>query len=268
MAAEKDRNAVRFGREITRVRRNAGLTQTALARRIGISVSHMSNIEHGTRMPTPSIVIATDDALDEEGRLVRVYEDLTGNGRPAWLDELADLEREALSIQEFQLALFPSLLQTTDYAREVIRTTSPWAPDDEVEERLDSRMERSRRATAAPSPIMWMVVDQGVLTRTIGANDIMRTQLAHVAQLASSSRITVQVVDGQHPGLGGPFKIVSSSTAPDVVYAESPYAGQIVDSPEQVQRFRLLFGSLQAAARPPDESLRLIEERMEDLRDG
>lgn len=262
-----DQSAIRFGRVVTQARKKLGITQSHLAGKVGVSSSHLSNIERGDRNPTHLLVEALDRALDENGRLIRTWADLTGTGRPAWLDELADVEREAFSIQEFQLAVFSSLLQTEDYARALMRLTSPWSPDGEIENRLTARMTRAHQFVSAASPFMWLVVDRSAITRTIGTSGIMRAQLVHVVELARSGRIAVQVVDGQHSGLGGSFEIISSRATSDVVYAESPYSGQMVDDPEQIHRFRLLFGSLQAVAMPPDASLRLIDEQVEGLSD-
>ena len=267
MTTDKNRNAIRFGREITRSRRNAGITQSRLARQVDVSTSHLSNIERGLRAPTPTLVGALDHALGEDGRLIRVWDDLTGAGRPAWLDELAQLERDAVSIQEFQLALVPAVLQTEDYARAITRLTSPWARCEEIESRVRDRTERARRFAHGPTPFMWIVLDEAVITRTIGSREVMKAQLDHIAALARDGRIAVQIVTGQHPGLSGQFKIIVSNSAPDIVYAESPHSGQVIDESADVHRFRLLFGSLQAAALPPGESLRMVEERVEGLSD-
>lgn len=265
---DKDRNAIRFGREITHVRRNAGITQSRLARSVEVSSSHLSNIERGVRFPTPTLVGALDHALSEDGRLIRVWEDLTGTGRPAWLSELAELEREALSIQEFQLVAFPGALQTEAYARQLIGLEAPLIGTALMEASLKARMERAQRFVAAEQPAMRLVIDKSVIKRRIGGNAIMADQLAHVADLIESGRVLVQIIDvlDAYPGMRGSFEILSSSTAPDVVYAESAYSGQLIDEPEAVQRFRLMFGDMQAAAHSPERTLRLIQEELEGIR--
>lgn len=262
--------ADRFGREITRVRRNAGITQSRLARMVGVSSSHLSNIERGVRTPAPALVGALDHALGEDGRLIRAWEDLTGTGRPAWLNELADVEREALSIQEFQLAVFSSLLQTEEYARALISGATPlWTPA-QVENGVAERMARARRFASAAQPAMRLVIDGTVITRRIGGSAVMADQLAHVIQLVESGRISMQIINlaRAHPGLLGPFKIISSATTPHLVYAESAYSGQLIDDPEAVQRYRLMFGDIQASALDPDDSLRIIRDEMESIRHG
>ena len=267
MASDHDRNAVRFGREIIRARRKAGITQSRLARQIGVSSSHLSNIERGTRTPTPSLVGALDYALDEGGRLIRVWDDLTGAGRPAWLSELAEREREALSIQEFQLVVFPGVLQIEEYARALIKRGTLLSTSAEIEAMLEDRMARAQRFASAEEPAMRLVVDISAIKRRIGGDAVTAEQLAHVVQMIESGRVAVQISDGldAYPGMRGPFAIFSSCDAPDVVYAESAYSGQIIDEPDTVHRFRLAFGDIQAAARSPESSLRLIQEELEGI---
>jgi len=260
--------AERFGREIARIRRIAGITQSRLARMVGVSSSHLSNIERGIRTPTPSLVGALDHALGEDGRLIRAWEDLTGTGRPAWLSELEELERDALSIQEFQLAAFSGVLQIEAYASVLVGLEAPLIGAAVLDASLTARMERARRFTTAENPAMRLVIDKSVIQRRIGGNAVMAEQLRHVAGLIEAGRVSVQIIDvlDAHPGMRGPFKIISSSSRPAVVYAESAHSGHVVDEPDAVQRFRLMFGDLQAVAHSPERTLRLIHEELEGIR--
>lgn len=265
MDDERQDAVTRFGREMARVREMAEVTQDRLARQVGVSSSHISNVEKGKRTAKTRLVHDIDQALSANGRLERLWEELRGNSRPAWLDAIADLLRDAVSVLDCQTMFFPGLVQTEDYARSIIRTTSPWMGREEVETSVKSRMQRAERFQSSPTPNMWAVVDEGVITRHIGSNAIMKAQLAHVRGLVEKERITLQVARGEHPGMAGPFKIISSPTAPDVVYAESARSGQMIDAPEHVQRFRYLFGALQAIAMPPGQSVRFMVEEMEGL---
>ncbi len=256
-------SARRFGRELARIRESAGITQGNLANQVGISSSHISNLEKGNRTPKGSVVPDLDEALDQEGRLVRLWEDLTGNGRPVWLEELADLECDAVSIVESQTVMFPSLLQTEEYARAAITTLSPWLTPKMIEASVQTRVERAERFVSSQEPIHWAVIDHGAVTREMGPDDLFKAQLSHVADLIERGRVAVQIVKGRHPGLMGPFKIISPRSAPDVVYAESAHSGQIIDSPEDVRRFRLAYGAVQAAALSLEESTRLIAKMAE-----
>lgn len=56
---EKDK----WGRRIRAFRKLKGITQQSLAKKIGISVSIMGEIERGNRQPTPQIINRIAEAL-------------------------------------------------------------------------------------------------------------------------------------------------------------------------------------------------------------
>ncbi len=64
-----------FGERVLLARRRRGMTQPELARHVGRSASHISDIEHGTAKPSYAVIadicalldIAEPDALTEEG---------------------------------------------------------------------------------------------------------------------------------------------------------------------------------------------------------
>ncbi|WP_186356715.1 helix-turn-helix transcriptional regulator [Streptomonospora sp. PA3] len=263
MGQEIQEASRRFGRELTRLREMSGITQGKLASQLGISSSHLSNLERGYRTPKAPVIRGLDKALNAEGRLVRLWEDLTRSGRSAWLEELADIERKAVSIVESQTSILPSVLQTEEYAKSVMTTLSPWATTEEIEASVQLRKKRTEWFTSSKTPIYWAVIDESVIAREVGCHDLMKAQLEHVADLTERGRVSLQIVRGQHPGLLGSFKIISPDGAPDVVYAESAHSGQIIDSPDDVRRFRLVYGAVQAAALSPQESKRLIMKTIE-----
>lgn len=59
----------RFGRHMSDLRRDAGLTLRGLARAVPIDPGHLSRIEAGQREPTPELALAIDIALNAGGRL-------------------------------------------------------------------------------------------------------------------------------------------------------------------------------------------------------
>ena len=109
-----------FGRELRRLRVEADLTQEAIARRISqrgttISNSHVSDIEKGKAMARPWLRRAFDEILQGGGRLERLWEELTGSGRRAWLHEVAERTHGADALYEYQALVFPVYLQTEAY---------------------------------------------------------------------------------------------------------------------------------------------------------
>ncbi|QVQ54123.1 helix-turn-helix transcriptional regulator [Spiractinospora alimapuensis] len=257
---------VRLGREISRLRRYSRYTQSRLAAEVGVSQTHIGNIERGERTPDVRLVADIDSALNAKGRLDKLWATLSGDGEPVWLDDLAQIEREAVSVMECHNALFPALLQTEAYAEVVTQCTSPWATGEEIRSTVQGRMKRATWFAESTTPSYRVVLDHSVITRTVGKAATSANQLAHVIALIERRRISAQLVaQGCHPGLGGPFALIASPTAPDVVYVESADAGRMVDDPVRVQQFRLLFSDIQAVALSPEESLQRMRDELEKV---
>ena len=56
-----------LGDTIRKLRLSAGLTLREMARRVGISASHQSDIEHGRRMPSDGVLRKIADQLSKVG---------------------------------------------------------------------------------------------------------------------------------------------------------------------------------------------------------
>ena len=259
----------RFGRELSRLRRLHRFTQARLSSTVGVSQGHIGNIERGERTPDLRLVADLDRVLDAGGRLEKLWGQLTGDGEPVWLDDLADIERDAVSIMASCDTVFPSLLQTETYARAAVTTFSPWLSQEEVKASVKARMARAQRFTTSAT-MYRAVIDVSVLNRRPG-NDAaaMAEQLARVVELAEDGRISIQLVDiGWHPGLVGTYTLLSPRAAPEVLYVESAHSGRVIDDIQAVQRFRVLLSDTQAVALSPEESLRLVREELEGLIHG
>lgn len=271
MGNYKNEAAVRFGRELNRLRRLSGYTQERLAKEVGgFSSSHISNIERGETAPDLRLVRDFDRALGADGRLDRLWGQLTSSGEPVWLGALAELEAEAVSIMESQPVFVPSLLQTEDYAHAVIKATTPGRTKAEVTESVNTRMKRAQRFIESETPAYRAVLDRMVIERGWSNAGVMAEQLSRIVEQIECDRAVVQVVhlQGGHPGLRGPFKLITSLAAPDVVYTEAVDSGQVTDDAKRVGQFRLLYNDIQALALSPEQSLIFIKEELEKLNDG
>ncbi|MFE6446879.1 helix-turn-helix domain-containing protein [Nocardiopsis dassonvillei] len=259
----------RFGRELSRRRRASGYTQERLGKQVGVSQGHIGNIERGERSPDLKLVTELDRVLGADGRLERFWGQLSGDGEPVWLDDLDQVERDAVSIMEVQTNLFPSVLQVESYAYAAVRVFSPWMTPDEVESSVRSRLARAQRF-ASSATVYRAVIDAAVLRRQPNSDaELMAEQLRRVVDLVQDRRISIQLVTtGWHAGLVGTFKLIASSSAPEVVYVESAYSGRLLDDPQAVQRFRVLLSDAQAVALSPQESLHLLQEELARLDHG
>jgi hypothetical protein len=174
------------------------------------------------------------------------------------------LEDDAALIKEWSPQVVPGLLQTDQYAREVIR--AGYRGDEVgVQRRVMARMTRKALLgrTDPPAPQLTTVLDEAALRRPIGGPDVMRAQLHSLIDASQRSNVTIQVLPfdvGTHSGLDGPFIILGfpEDIAPDVAYVGTRIGDGWAESAEAVQQLRVDFEALQAAALPPEESLKRI----------
>ncbi|MDS1270761.1 helix-turn-helix transcriptional regulator [Lipingzhangella sp. LS1_29] len=258
----------RFGSELARMRKRQGVTQESLARILGVSGSHVSNLERGHREPTLAFLPSLDTALATGDLFQRLWDELTGNGRPAWLAEIATAIKRADAVYEFSTMAFPSYLQKEAYAYALVRYAAPWLTPDEVNTRVAERVERADHMERALRPKLWLVIDEPLLKRRYGGVGAVREQLAHIARLAEEERITLQVIPTEtekHPGNSGPFRVLVTRNSPDVMYAESARAGHTITDPTEVANHRMLFADLQGVATSPSAALQTLYEEIQRI---
>ena len=262
-----------FGRELRRLRIEAELTQEAVARRVSqrgtaISNSHISDIENGKAMARPWLRNVLDEILHAGGRLNRLWEELTGSGRRAWLHEITERTHRADALYEYQALVFPVYVQTEAYSRALIRYGAPWLSADGITERAQQRAHRAQQMAKAATPVIWLVIDHSLLMRRYGSAEVQAEQLAHIVNLVEQERINllaVPVDEPRHAGNNGPFRVITSADQPEVVYVESAHQGQIITATNEVGRYRMWFAALQGVAWGPDETLRAVRDEMKRI---
>ncbi len=174
------------------------------------------------------------------------------------------LEAEAATLLIYQPLVIPGLLQTEDYARALIQAGPAEVDEAGIEQRIKVRRERQAILTGDDPVRIWAVIDEAALRRLGGDPDVKRRQLAHIAEMARSARVTLQMIPfaaGLHAGVtGGSFTILQFPDAADqdAVYVDT-FAGELfVEEPEEVGRFHLAFRHLVGAALSPMDTLAMI----------
>ena len=81
----------------------------------------------------------------------------------------------------------------SEYARALLRTRMG-ASDDEVEQMVAGRMDRQAILRRDEPPLLWVVLDEAVLRRSIGGRPVMAKQLDHLVEMAQRPNIMIQII--------------------------------------------------------------------------
>ena len=262
--------------ELKRLREATGMTQEDVAGQLDWHPTKIMRIETGRTAPHPNDVrvmlglygVTDNDVLTG---LLKLAKDARQRG---WWYSYRDvllsrfelflgLESEADTIRDFELTMIPGLLQTSDYARELMRGLMSFDAA-EIERWVELRMARQQILAREDAPHLWAILDEAAIHRVVGGKAVMQAQLLHLADTAIQGKITVQVLPfsaGPHPGQAGPFIILGFAelTEPEVVYMETVGGNLYVDKPEEVRLFTTVFDQLRAVALSPAQSAAMLQ---------
>jgi transcriptional regulator with XRE-family HTH domain len=265
----------RLAAELRSLRAASGLTREEVVERTGINSATMYRIEHARVRPQTRTLRTLLDLYgmerDQQADLVELLRDARERG---WLhpyqSELPEqymtfigFEGEAESAWDYDSLFIPGLLQTEDYARAVITGVLPFASRDEVERRVEVRMER-QQVLRGDSPLqLWGIVDEAALRRQVGSPAIMRAQFRHLVEASELPNVTFQVIPfdaGAHAGMPGSFIVLqfADEAIPDVIYIDSMAGDLFLEAESDVRRYKLVFEHLRAVSASPDASRSLL----------
>lgn len=276
----------RLRTELRRARQEAELTQDQVSTALEMSLSKVIRIEAGTvgvsandlRALLNLYNVRDRDEVDNLLMLARA-----GRERP-WQSKYRDvasprllqfieLEAAASITRNFQPLMVPGLLQTSEYARIMLRQLNRDLPDKpvDIDTLLEVRMKRQELLDREDSPELFFILDEAATRRLVGGREVMLKQLRQLTELAARPRITVEVLPfsaGAYPGLNGSFVIQEfpDPADADVLYQEGPQGEEISsDDPELISQYREIFAELRGLSLGPKGSRDFLKELAEGL---
>ncbi|MFI5495414.1 helix-turn-helix domain-containing protein [Actinoplanes sp. NPDC051859] len=263
----------RLGAELRRYRDAAGVTIEVVADRLGCSPSKVSRIETGHTSATPRDV---KDMLDiygvngaESDELVQIAREARQKGwwhpfSTVLTGAYVGLEAAAKTIRAYEQQVVPGLLQTDKYAIAMIRSARLGDTEQELEQRVRVRMARQALLIQDDPIDLWVVLDEAVLSRPVGGDEVMRDQLLRLVEMAELPNVTLQILPfavGAHAGMDGTFAILDFPDAedPNVVFAENATGGLFLEKSDELRKYNSIFETIQATALSPEESKIMIQ---------
>ncbi|WP_406862239.1 helix-turn-helix transcriptional regulator [Streptomyces sp. HUAS MG47] len=250
-----------------RMRLKKGLTQEQLGRMLGYTGAAVSAMETLAQPVSDEMLEKLEGAL---GDGVGVFEDLREWVRleklPEIFREYAPMEQKAVSLWLYANHVFHGLFQTEAYARALIAGGYPEPTPERVEELVVGRMARKQLFDRKPTCEIELIVDESVLRRPIGSDEIMRRQLLHLAECARRRNVNLQVLplraalNGVYAGDRGTLEIAETPDNGTLTYLEIQGESLFVTDRTKVRTHLQRYAKIRTQALDPRESLGLIEQ--------
>lgn len=233
---------------LRQTRENCGFTQSAAAEEMSWSVSKLIRIESG------SVTISVNDlrallryyritdedqvnSLLDVARLARkrswlkAYRDIASDAYLAYLGA----EATAVRSYNFEPVLVPGLLQTDEYASEVLRVLRGPKIPSRTEGLVELRLTRQERILSRTDPPLDLhfLLDESVIRRPVGGSEVMSHQIKRLLDLSERDNISIRVIPyglGLYRSIRVPFALLEFTDPEDetLLYLEYPQGGEVI----------------------------------------
>ena len=273
---------------LVELRAAAGLSGNALAKRMGVVQSRVWKIEHDKLMPGEDDIKAWVEATGAGGETAAALTEMLAEARTeqafgtvfrskggpaAYQERVMAIEARSARIGEFQVAVIPGILQTADYAREVVSLPAglrTWGADDAgIEAFINARLRRQEILYDQAKRVQ-VVLSEGALRTLVVAPEVLAAQLDKLLAVSRLPSVELGVISfGQRvPAytLGG-FRVYDEGLIVVEAIDEERYLSR-EEKPGEVGAFLEAFDALMAEAVTGDEARRLITAAAADLREA
>jgi transcriptional regulator with XRE-family HTH domain len=273
---------LRLGNQLRQLRQAAGVTREDAAAVIRSSASKITRLELGRTgiKPRDLADLLGRYGADPAGQASMMALARIGNSRgwwreygdavPGWQSAHLGLEQSATMIRSYEPRFVPELLQTPEYARDLLAGMSGDLDADRTERQLALLRRRQQILHREDPPRVWAVIDEGALRRPVGGTAVMRAQLGHLIDITRLGHVNVQLLRfraGGRAASGGPVELLrfAGDQLPDVVCLKH-LAGAVYPSrPAELACYWDILNQLATQADPPIASTLAIERMRGEL---
>jgi transcriptional regulator with XRE-family HTH domain len=266
-----------LGLRLRELRREAGLTGSALAATLSWPASKVSKLENGRQTATDDDIRAwtqtTGAAAEAEALLASLHTLETQHaewrrvlrtGLHAHQRELVDLEGKTKLLRAFEVTTVPGLLQTAEYARarfeEAVRVHG--IPND-VDEAVRARLRR-QDVLYRPDKRFRFVVTETALRFRLCPDEAMLAQLERLVALSAMRNVELGIIGFEAQCIVSPrhsFWIHDD----DLVTVETYSAELNLAQPQEIELYGRVFEQLAAVASYGSAARAVILRAIDDL---
>lgn len=267
---ERESGLAALGRTLRYLRDQAGKSLGQLAEETSYDKSYLSRLESGKRLSRMAVMEDLDRYYGSGDLLAQLWKVARHDGFKDKYKEYMRLEATARVMHAYTPGV-PGLLQTEEFAREVLSWPQTTGESDEaVEEQVAARMGRQLLLHRGPAPHVRFVIDEYALRRPAAGAKTWDDQLLRIEAVAMWPNVVIQILPfatGVHQLMGkGSLTLLWQKDGSVVAYNEGDNNGVLTDDPEEVLRHRLSYDRLRDMALPPSESLTFIRGVLEEHR--
>ncbi|MDO0913771.1 helix-turn-helix transcriptional regulator [Streptomyces sp. DT2A-34] len=259
-----------LGQTLKVLREKAGKSLGQLADESGYEKSYLSRLESGERLSKVAVMVDLDGYYGTGDLLVGLW-------KMARIDAFKDKYKEYMRLEATARVMrvytpnVPGLLQTEDFAREVLSEPQTTPKDAEaVEEQVAARLGRQLLLRRNPAPHVRFIIDEFAFRRPSASAKTWEDQLLHFEAVSQWPNVVVQVLTfsaGVHHLMGrGSLTLLWQRDGSAVAYTEGDSSGLLMDDPDDFLRHRLSYDRLRDLALSPSDSLTFIRDVLEEHR--
>ncbi|MET7937759.1 helix-turn-helix transcriptional regulator [Streptomyces sp. NPDC005322] len=255
-----------FGAVLKALRDEAGLTQEQFAPRVRYSATYVAKVEQGRRFPPRELIPRSEEVLGAPAARVlgAAYRTLTRKvGLASWFLQWAGIEEDAVSLLAYECRAIPGLLQPEPYIRAIFEQRLPPLSEEQIETQVAARLERQRLLIERPNTAFSFIIEQAVLERHMGGEEVARHVLDHLLEKMDRRNVEVQVMPLRqeiHAGIDGLMYLAETPQHAWVGYSEGQQSSVLITSPKDVSAMLQRYGKLRSQALGHEATVSLLKQ--------
>ncbi|MFE7127517.1 Scr1 family TA system antitoxin-like transcriptional regulator [Streptomyces sp. NPDC057617] len=254
-----------YGAQLRGFREGKGWKQEDLSDRMEYSSTHISAVETGRKMPTLRFARGADRALGTGDLFERKCREIKHGALLEGFSEYVGYEGRAVEIRLFEIGIIPGLLQTPEYARVLADTAVQRGAitPEQADERISVLTERQQALERVRPPMVFVVLDESCIRRSVGGRAVMEPQLERLVEFAAAPNTVLQVAPfdmGERRSFNLPVHLLTQSDRSVAAYTESQTQGHLDRETSSVVPLLTAYHQLQAEALSQAASVAMIEQ--------
>ncbi|MFI5679018.1 helix-turn-helix domain-containing protein [Streptomyces cellulosae] len=255
-----------FGAVLKALREEARLTQEQFAPLVRYSAAYIAKIEQGKRFPPRDLLDRSEEVLGAvAGRVLgAAARSLTRRaGLASWFRQWAGIEEEAVSLYAYECRAIPGLLQPEPYIRAVFDRRLPPVTEEQLDREVAARLDRRQIITQRPNTAFSFVIEQAVLDRGLGGNEVTKAVVDHLLAMGRLRNVEIQLMplrQEDHCGVDGHMYLAETPDHRWLGYTEGQRSSNLISALDDVSVLLQRYGKLRSQAHDCRATVSLLEQ--------